>query len=55
MSNSSIVFVPEKWIKDISERFEEVINVYIKQLEQKFVCNEEIKHPNLNEGFKLIL
>jgi hypothetical protein len=56
MSNSSIVFVPEKWIKDINERFEEVITVYIKQLEQKFQCNEEMnKLPNLNEGFKHIL
>ena len=52
MSNSLTVFTPEVWVKDIGERFEEIINVYLGQVREKFLSLDNVKdYPNLKEGF----
>ncbi len=53
MSSNSIVFIPENWAKDLSDRFDEILQVYMIQVKERFKSQEILKdYPNLDNGFK---
>ncbi len=53
MSTSTTVFVPQDWVKDLSDRYEEIISVYLGQSKEKFLGLDHTKdYPKLNEGMK---